>query len=91
MEEIELDQIRKRCLDSTKGNWIAMIEGVTHESGSDFIMTGVKNEKDFNNPERGPDIELIGGSKEDVIFIANAKQDILKLLSEIGKLKMSNF
>lgn len=87
MTEEELKQIERRCRNSTKGNWIAMIEGVTHESGSDFIMTNVNDPEDFNNPDRGEDIELLGGRKENIIFIANAKQDILNLIAEIRKLR----
>ena len=64
-----------------------MIEGITHVSDSDFIMTNVINSKDFKNPERGKDIELLGGTKEDIIFITNAKQDILNLIAEVRKLK----
>ena len=41
----------------------------------------------FENPLRGHDIEILGGSIEDLIFIANAKQDILKLIVEIRRLK----
>ena len=88
MTEEELNQIEKRHKNSTKGKWIAMIEGVTHESGSDFIMTNVSNSKDYNNPKRGEDIELLGGNKDDIIFIANVKQDIPNLIEEIRKLKM---
>ena len=87
MTEEELKQIEKRCRNSTKGNWIAMIEGITHESGSDFIMTNVSNPQDYNNPMRGGDIELLGGTKEDIIFIANAKQDIPNLIAEIRILR----
>jgi hypothetical protein len=87
MTEEELIQIEKRCRNSTKGNWIAMIEGMNHESGSDFIMNNVNNNQDYNNPERGEDIELLGGTMEDIIFIANAKQDILNLIAEIRKLR----
>jgi len=87
LSESELKEIEKRLNNSTKGNWIPMIEGITHNSGSDFIMTNVKSSTDFKNPERGNDIELTGGTKEDIIFIANAKQDIRKLLAEVRKLK----
>ena len=87
MTESELNEIESRLNNSTKGIWIPMIEGITHESGSDFIMTNVKNSDDFNNPERGRDIELHGGTKDDIFFIANAKQDIQNLIKEIRKLK----
>tara|TARA_R110002020_G_C16272013_1_gene771179 strand:- start:1438 stop:1713 length:276 start_codon:yes stop_codon:yes gene_type:complete len=87
MTESELNEIESRLNNSTKGTWIPMIEGIAHESGSDFIMTNVTNSDDYNNPERGQDIELNGGTKEDIVFIANAKQDIQKLIAEIRKLK----
>lgn len=87
MTESELNEIEGRLKNSTKGVWIPMIEGITHESGSDFIMTNVKNSDDYNNPDRGQDIEINGGTKDDIVFIANAKQDIQKLISEIRKLK----
>jgi hypothetical protein len=86
MTESELNEIERRLNNSTKGNWIPMIEGITHNSGSDFIMTNVKNKDDYKNPERGQDIELNGGTKDDIIFIANAKQDIQKMSVEIRKL-----
>ena len=87
MTKSELNEIEHRINNSTKGDWIPMIEGITHDSGSDFIMTNVNNSDDFKNPERGQDIELIGGTKNDIIFVANAKQDIQKLITEIKKLK----
>lgn len=87
MTESELNEIERRINKSTKGNWIPMIEGITHDSGSDFIMTNVNNSDDFKNPDRGQDIELNGGTKDDIDFVANAKQDIQKLIAEIRKLK----
>jgi len=87
MTESELIEIERRLNASTKGNWIPMIEGITHDSGSDFIMTNVNNSDDSNNPQRGEDIEVIGGTKDDIVFIANAKRDIRKLIAEIRRLK----
>ncbi|MEP1490468.1 MAG: hypothetical protein ABJL44_12480 [Algibacter sp.] len=87
MTESELNEIERRLNNTTIGKWIPMIEGITHESGSDFIMTNVKNSDDYKNTERGQDIELNGGTKGDIVFIANAKQDIRKLITEIRKLK----
>ena len=86
MTESELNEIERRLNNSTKGTWIPMIEGIT-QSGSDFIMTNVSNKDDYKNSERGQDIELNGGTKDDIIFIANAKQDIQKMITEIRKLK----
>lgn len=87
MTEKELQEIEDRNISGTKVPWIPMIEGITHTSGDDFIMTGVNDANDYKNPERGNDLYLIGGTKEDLIFVANAKQDILKLISEIRRLK----
>ncbi|EMN92493.1 hypothetical protein [Leptospira weilii] len=67
----ELEEIKKRWGASTPGPWKSFIEGRDHTSGSDFIRTS-KN-----------DIELSGASVADQDFIANAKQDIPRLIAEI--------
>ncbi|EKR71752.1 hypothetical protein [Leptospira noguchii] len=67
----ELEEIKKRWEASTPGPWKSFIEGRDHTSGSDFIRTS-KN-----------DIELSGASLADQDFIANAKQDIPRLIAEI--------
>ncbi|EMM99185.1 hypothetical protein LEP1GSC021_3625 [Leptospira noguchii str. 1993005606] len=64
----ELEEIKKPWEASTPGPFI---EGRYHTSGSDFIRTS-KN-----------DIELSGASLADQDFIANAKQDIPRLIAEI--------
>ena len=76
----ELNLIKQRCDKATKGPWISYVEGRDHSSGSNFIMTG-----DENN--RGDDIELIGGTIDYQEFIANARQDIPRLINEIKRLK----
>jgi len=77
----ELEQILARCNATTAGPWKSYVEGRDHESGSDFIMTGME-------PQRGNDIELIGALKQyDQDFIASAKQDIPLLVNEIKRLK----
>ena len=87
MTKNELKEIEQRCLAGTKGNWFPMIEGVTHTSGDDFIMTGVDDIENINCSSRGKDMYLVNGTKEDLEFIANAKQDIPRLIAEIRKLK----
>jgi len=87
MTESELMKIENRLSKSTAGKWVPMIEGITHDSGSDFIMTNAMNCNDSANPNRGQDIELLGGTSDDVIFIAHAKQDIQMLIREIRKLR----
>lgn len=83
MTEEELREIEVRCEKAQKGPWKAFIEGKDHESGCDFIMTGT-------DADRGVDIEMTGASDADYDFIANARQDIPKLLNEIRRLKNLN-
>ena len=76
----ELREIELRCEKAQNGPWKAYIEGRDHESGPDFIMTGTGN-------NRQKDIEMVGATVADYDFIANAKQDIPKLINEIRELK----
>ncbi len=80
LTEKELLEIELRVNQAQKGPWKAYIEGRDHESGSHFIMTGVGS----NNEN---DIELSGATFADYDFIANAKQDIPKLITEIRELE----
>lgn len=78
MTEEELRIIEARCNNATKGPWKSMIEGRDHNSGDSFIMTG------------GADIYISNTLYDNNLdFIANAKQDIPKLIAEIRKLKKS--
>ncbi len=78
--EEELIQIEQRANLAQAGPWKAYIEGRDHESGSDFIMTGTEG-------SRGEDIEMTGATDFDYDFIANARQDIPRLIAEIRELK----
>lgn len=78
--EKELDQIEETCNKAQEGPWKAYIEGRDHESGTNFIMTG-------EGERRGEDIEMLGATIADFDFIANARQDIPKLVKEIRELK----
>lgn len=78
LTEKELNEIRQRCEKAAGAPWKSFIEGRDHLCGSDFIQT------------QGEDIELIGASEADKDFIANARQDIPKLLAEIDRLKGLN-
>jgi hypothetical protein len=79
----ELDEIEFRANSAQAGPWKAFIEDRDHESGSSFIMTG----KEGKN--RGEDIEMLGATDADYDFIANARQDIPRLIREIRDLKNS--
>ena len=87
MTEQELDEIRNRAQSATKGPWKSYIEGRDHESGDCFIMTGIKEGQDIWNKSRGEDIHLTGTTHADQDFIANARQDIPRLLDYISELK----
>jgi hypothetical protein len=76
----ELNEIKERCEKATQGPWKSMVEGRNHSSGSSFIMTGTEN-------NRGEDIELSGATAADQDFIAQARQDVPKLLEEIERLR----
>lgn len=81
MSNIDLNAIIERCNQVTQDTWTAYIEGVTHTSGSNFIMVTDKN----GNRKR--DLEVIGATNDDLEFIAHAKQDIPLLIAEIEHLK----
>jgi hypothetical protein len=81
--EKELLEIEDRLNKSTRGPWKAYIEGRDHESGSNFIMTGSER-------NRGEDFEIFGATISDYDFIANAKQDIPRLIEEIRRLNDLN-
>lgn len=76
----ELDEIENRASKASNGPWISYVEGRDHTSGSDFIMTGIDS-------SRGEDIELTGATIHDQDFIANARQDVPRLLEEVRYLR----
>jgi hypothetical protein len=75
LSEEEIAEVRQRCENATPGPWKSYIESREKMSGSDFIMTGAE------------DIYLTGATMADQEFIAHARQDIPKLISEIKRLK----
>jgi hypothetical protein len=82
-----LEEVRKRCDASTKGLWIASVEGRDHPLGGEtVILRGVSSEENVNVREED-DFYLIGGTVADYDFVAHAKQDIPLLLDEISRLK----
>ena len=75
-----LELIRQRTNAATAGPWILSIEGRDHPLGGEsVILRGKNHEKD--------DLYLIGGTLDDYIFVANARQDIPLLLDEIDRLQ----
>ena len=73
----EIAAIKARLERTTAGPWKSFIEGRENMSGSSFISTG------------GEDIYLTGATDADQDFIANARQDIPKLIAEIERLRSS--
>lgn len=76
----ELAEIEARCNRASSEPWRSMIEGRDHTAGSSFIMTGPPH-------ARGDDIELSGATTEDQDFIAHARQDVPRLVSEVRRLR----
>jgi hypothetical protein len=87
MTDQEIIEIKKRVETATKGPWKSYIEGRDHSSGNDFIMTGISENENIWSEGRGTDIELTGATDADQDFIANARQDIPRLLEEVARLK----
>jgi hypothetical protein len=84
MTEAELAEIESRCQAAAPGPWRSMVEGRDHTSGDSFIMLGTER-------ERGDDMYISVGprpaSAPDQDFIANARQDIPRLIEEIRRLR----
>jgi hypothetical protein len=80
----ELEEIRARCKAATGGPWRYVLEGRDQISGDSFIMTGPPD-------DRHGDLYLTegnqSGSNADYEFIANARQDVPRLLDEVERLK----
>jgi len=74
LSEHEIAEMRLRCEQATPGPWKSYVEGRDEMSGSSFIMTGAE------------DIYLTGATVADQEFIAHARQDIPRLISEIERL-----
>ena len=66
--------------DLIRYNYCPFLRGIYITGGSSFIMVGEEH-------NRLTDIELIGATEADQDFIANARQDIPKLINEIRRLK----
>jgi hypothetical protein len=88
MTEQELKEIEDRCNAATKGPWTSFIEGRNHESGDNFIMTGIKDGDDIWSESRGEDIYLTGATNADQDFIAHARQDVPKLIQAVRQLRL---
>ena len=77
MSEEELDLIEARIREATSGPWTSFVEGRDHTAGSSFIRTPVS------------DVELSGATASDQDFIAHARDDLPRLLTEVRRLRRS--
>jgi hypothetical protein len=75
LSEEELTEINDRAAAATPGPWTAHVEGRDFLGGSSCIVTGSE------------DLELSGASEADYDFIAHARQDIPRLVTEIRSLR----
>lgn len=85
----ELDAIEARAAAATAGPWESSIEGRDHDSGDSFILTGGMD------PD-APDIYVTMSYRQqgsvrtpaaDLDFIASARQDVPRLVSELRALR----
>jgi hypothetical protein len=87
MTDHEIAEIKSRLDLATKGPWKFYLEGRDHSSGDSFIMTGISEGENLWSKNRGADIYLTGATIADCEFIANARQDVPRLLEEIKILR----
>lgn len=80
LTDIELDLIEGRFRRASPGPWKSFVEGRDHTSGSSFIMVG-------EGENRQSDIEVSGATPDDQDFIAEARQDVPRLLAEVRALR----
>ena len=71
----ELLAICRRAERATAGPWKFWLEGRNHEGGDDFLQTA------------GEDLYVTGATVDDRDCIANARQDVPKLIAEIERLQ----
>ncbi|WP_421725382.1 hypothetical protein [Bauldia sp.] len=75
MTKEDVGRIMARAMRATAGPWSSFVESREGFSGSDFIRTG------------GEDIYLTGATVADQDFIAHARQDIPRLVTEVERLR----
>ncbi len=81
--EAELTAMKSRIDATTPGPWMSCFEGRDHWSGSSFIQTATQDL--YLSAE-----DYVGGGGHfcaDQDFIANARQDMPKLIAEVERLR----
>src|SRR5690625_5164317 len=80
----ELEEIRDRVDNATKGPWITTMGGVSSRHAESYNYSG-KNTREICALSDGEYIVNMN-EENDAAFIAHARQDIPKLLAEIDRL-----
>lgn len=82
LSDEELERIERRSAAATEGPWFSYVAGRDDEASVDYIELGQCNELGCCKM-----IELSGASAADQEFIANARQDLPRLLQEVRILR----
>ncbi len=83
LSDEELGVIDARASQATMGPWQAFVEGRDHFGGDDMIRLG--GLEDF--PDMYVTHESTPAPASDLDFIANARQDIPRLVAEVRRLR----
>jgi hypothetical protein len=84
LTEADLDAMQQRVEAASNGPWRSFIEGRDHFGGDNFIRIGGLDDTEadmYVSRDRTP------ASAADLDFIANARQDVPRLIAEIRRLR----
>jgi hypothetical protein len=87
LDDAELEAIEARCDAASPGPWKSFIEDRDHWSGDDFIRVSDRDEEPEMYVSRATAQGLQPASRQDLDFIAAARQDVPRLVAEIRRLR----
>src|SRR5262245_43773237 len=76
LSERELELMERRCAAASPGPWSSFVVGRDTEAGLSYIELGCCAA-----------LELLGGTVSDQDFIANAREDVPRLIDEVRRLR----
>ena len=79
LSDEELEDIQSRCKAATPSPWTSLWEGRDHGSGDSVIVRGDQRQYD--------DLYISPATLADQDFIAHAREDVLRLVNEVLRLK----
>jgi hypothetical protein len=82
LDDADLKAIEGRCQAASPGPWKAFVEGRDHWSGDDFIRVSDDDDEPDMYVHRATSEGLRPASSNDLDFIAAARQDVPRLLSQ---------